>query len=111
MIPRILRDERVPRRRRTAMKKRMMGFVLTLGLLIPTAFLGAKPAPPVENRCPRIHEAVRALEVAEAEMRNAKWDYCGEKVEAMKATRHAIEELQQAEKCKDCNGDRDHDRK
>lgn len=93
------------------MKKRMIGSVLTLGLLIPTAFLNAKPAPPVENRCPRIHEAIHALEVAEHEMQEAKWDYCGEKVEAMKATRHAIEELRQAEKCKDCDRDRDHDRK
>jgi hypothetical protein len=92
------------------MKKRMIGFVMTLGLLIPTAFLTAKPAPPPEGRCPRIHEAIRALEVAEREMQEAKWDYCGEKVEAMKATRHAMEELRQAEKCKDCDRDRDRDR-
>jgi hypothetical protein len=92
------------------MKKRMIGSVLTMGLLIPTAFLNAKPAPPVENRCPRIHEAVRALEVAEREMKEARWDYCGDKVQAMEATRHALEELRKAEQCHDCNGDRDRDR-
>ncbi|HEY6305830.1 MAG TPA: hypothetical protein VI488_05135 [Candidatus Angelobacter sp.] len=100
------------------MKKRTISSVLTLGLLIPTAFLSAKPAPAAQDRddyrgrCPRIHEAARALEVAEKEMQEAKWDYCGDKVQAMRATRRAIEELRKAEQCKDCGGgDRDHDRK
>jgi hypothetical protein len=88
------------------MRKRAISLALTLGLLIPAAFLGAKPAPPVENRCPRIHEAVHALDVAMHEMQTASWDYCGHKAEAMEATRHALEQLRRAEQCKDCDGDR-----
>lgn len=92
------------------MKKRLISFAMTLGLLLPTVFLGAKPAPPFEKRCPRIHEAIHALDVALQEMDHASWDYCGHKVEAMEATRHALEQLRRAEQCKDCDGDRDHDR-
>jgi hypothetical protein len=88
--------------------KKISSFVLTLCLLIPVTFLAAKPAPPVENRCPRIHEAIHALEVSLAEMQNASWDYCGHKEEAMEATRRAIEQLRRAEQCRDCDRDRDH---
>jgi hypothetical protein len=88
------------------MKKRIIRVALTLCLLVPTAFLGAKPAPAMEARCPRIHEAVHSLEVAMQEMDHANWDFCGHKVEAMEATRHALEQLRRAEQCKDCNGDR-----
>lgn len=93
------------------MKEKIIRFGLAVCLLIPAVFLGAKPAPPVENRCPRIHEAVHALDVAMKEMENASWDYCGHKVEAMEATRHALEQLRKAEQCKDCDRDRDHDRR
>jgi hypothetical protein len=94
------------------MKKKIVRVAMSLCLLVPTAFLGAKPAPPVEARCPRIHEAIHALEVAQGEMQHAAWDYCGHKAEAMEATRHALEQLRRAEQCKDCNGDRDdHDRR
>ncbi|HEY6270513.1 MAG TPA: hypothetical protein VIX19_00795 [Terriglobales bacterium] len=85
--------------------KKIIRVALTLCLLVPTAFLGAKPAPPVEARCPRVHEAAHALEVALQEMDHASWDYCGHKAEAMEATRHALEQLRRAEQCKDC-GDR-----
>jgi hypothetical protein len=90
--------------------KKIIGLVLTLVLLVPAAFLAAKPAPPVEKKCPRIHEAVHALDVAMKEMQNASWDYCGHKDEAMEATRRALEQLRRAEQCKDCDGDRDRDR-
>jgi len=93
------------------MKKKIIRVAMTMCLLVSTAFLGAKPTPTEENRCPRIHDAVHALEVAMQEMEHAKWDYCGHKVEAMEATRHALEQLRKAEQCRDCQGDRDHDRR
>jgi len=70
-----------------------------------TAIAAPAPAPmavPVPARCPRIHEAVRALEAAERDMRDASHDFCGHKREAMEATHHALEELRAAEACDSC---------
>jgi LPS O-antigen subunit length determinant protein (WzzB/FepE family) len=69
------------------------------------AIAAPAPAPlavPVPARCPRIHEAIRALEVAERDMREAGHDFCGHKREAMEATHRAIEQLRAAEGCDSC---------
>jgi len=90
--------------------KKLFSFALTLCLMMPATFLAATPAPPPPSRCPRIHEAIHALEVAMKEMESARWDFCGDKVEAMRSTREALEHLRKAEQCKDCQrGDRDRD--
>jgi hypothetical protein len=67
----------------------------------------AAPAPvpaavPMPNRCPNIHEALEALRSAEHEMREGRHDFCGHKVEAMRATHDAIEQLRLAEDCDRC---------
>ena len=67
----------------------------------------AAPAPaalavPMPDRCPNIHEAVRALEVAERDLREARHDFCGHKTRAMEITHHAIEQLREAENCAKC---------
>jgi hypothetical protein len=70
------------------------------------AIAAPAPAPmavPIPPRCPRIHEAIRALEAAENDMHNAAHDFCGHKREAMEATHHAIEQLRAAEACASCD--------
>ena len=67
----------------------------------------AAPAPvpaavPMPNRCPNIHEALEALRSAEHEMKEGRHDFCGHKVEAMRATHEAIEQLRAAEDCDRC---------
>jgi hypothetical protein len=89
------------------MVKKLSVVALMLGLMSFTPSITKAAAPP-PGRCPRIHEAVRALETAMHEMESAKWDYCGDKVEAMESTRRALEHLRKAEQCKDCAA-RDHD--
>jgi predicted lipoprotein len=89
--------------------KKMLGLVVILGLLIFAAMVAAKPAPPAMARCERIHEAVHALDVAMEDMEHAGHDFCGHKEEAMEATRRAHHQLEEAERCDRCRGDRDHD--
>ncbi|MGB7593915.1 MAG: hypothetical protein WCD04_08815 [Terriglobia bacterium] len=67
----------------------------------------AAPAPaalavPMPNRCPAIHEAVHALEVAMHDMEQAGHNFCGRKREAMESTRRAIHDLREAENCDRC---------
>ena len=73
----------------------------------------ASPAPvpmavPVPDRCPNIHEAIRALESAERDLREARHDFCGHKREAMEATHRAIEQLREAENCDRCREHGEH---
>jgi hypothetical protein len=82
--------------------KKILSLAVFLGLLIFAAMVVAKPAPPAMARCPRIHEAVHALDVAMQEMEHAGHDFCGHKVEAMEATRRAQEQLRKAEECDKC---------
>jgi len=67
----------------------------------------AAPAPaalavPMPERCPAIHEAIRALEGAERDMREARHDFCGHKARAMEITHNAIVQLREAEGCDRC---------
>ena len=59
-------------------------------------------AVPMPRRCPAIHEAVHALEVAMHDMEEAGHDFCGRKKEAMESTRRAIHHLREAENCARC---------
>src|SRR5208337_2385751 len=64
----------------------------------------AAPAPaamavPMPPACPNIHEAIRTLEAAERDLREARHDFCGHKRDAMEATHRAIEQLRAAEGC------------
>jgi len=73
----------------------------------------AAPAPvpmavPVPERCPSVHEAIRALVAAERDLREARHDFCGQKQEAMEATHRAIEHLRAAENCDRCREHEEH---
>jgi len=88
--------------------KRVLSLAVISGLLIFTGMVMAKPAPAMRNHCPRIHEAIHALDVALEEMDHAGHDYCGHKAEAMEITRHAREQLHLAEGCDRCGGEHEH---
>jgi len=63
------------------------------------------PAPmavPIPARCPRIHEAQATLHETEQELSHAGHDFCGHKVDAMRAVHEAIEQLRAAENCDRC---------
>ncbi len=70
-----------------------------------TAIAAPAPAPmaePLPARCPNIHGARTQLEQAEHELRDARHDFCGHKVDAMRAVHAAIEQLRMAEDCARC---------
>ena len=67
----------------------------------------AAPAPvpmavPMPNRCPNIHGAIEGLQSAQQELKDGAHDFCGHKVEAMRAVHEAMEQLRQAEGCAKC---------
>ncbi len=67
----------------------------------------AAPAPvamavPVPARCPNIHGAIESLRSAQEELKTGAHDFCGHKVEAMRAVHEAIEQLRAAEDCARC---------
>src|SRR5208283_5003782 len=82
------------------MKRTIITLTVVLAALVLAILLGtpkaqsfnssaaiAAPAPaamavPMPN-CPNIHEAIRALESAERDLREARHDFCGHKREAM----------------------------
>jgi hypothetical protein len=69
------------------------------------AIAAPAPAPvavPMPNRCPNIHEAIRALESAERDLHEARHDFCGKRAEAMRTVHEAIEQLRGAENCDRC---------
>ena len=88
------------------MKNKILSLVVVFQLLIIAAVVVAKPAAPAAEpappRCPRIHDAVHALDVALDELDHAGHDFCGHKAAAMDATRHAREQLHLAEDCDRC---------
>ncbi|HMD85555.1 MAG TPA: hypothetical protein VKO18_12750 [Terriglobia bacterium] len=102
------------------MKRTIITLTVVLAALVLAILLGtpkaqtfnssaaiAAPAPapmaePMPNRCPNIHEAIHALEIAERDLREARHDFCGHRHEAMEITHHAIEQLRMAENCDRC---------
>lgn len=92
-----------------------MSLVFVLGLMVggsrlqPVGAVTAVAAPvaaplavPVPPRCPNVHEAIRALEIAHHDLEEASHNYCGHKGEAMRAVHVAIEQLRMAENCDRC---------
>ena len=51
------------------------------------------------ERHPNIYRAINALGAAEGDLQNAAHDYCGHRVEALNATRTALNQLKQAIQC------------
>ena len=69
------------------------------------AIAAPAPAPlavPMPNRCPNIHGAIEQLRSAQQELKEGAHDFCGHKVEAMRAVHDAIEQLRMAEGCDRC---------
>lgn len=85
------------------MMKKLAVLAVLVGLMSITPSVSIASPPP--ERCPRIHEAIHALEVAQEELEKAGHDFCGHKAEAMEANRHAIEQLRKAEECDRCRGE------
>jgi hypothetical protein len=82
------------------MLRKLSVVTLMLGLMTITPSMSIA-SPPAE-RCPNIDRAIRALEVAMHDMEVANHDFCGQKKEAMEATRAAIERLRKAKECDKC---------
>ena len=72
----------------------------TVAVAAPAPAALAVPVP--QGHCPAIHEAIRALESAERDMREARHDFCGHKHAAMEITHNAIAQLREAENCDKC---------
>ena len=72
----------------------------TVAVAAPAPAAWAVPIP--QGHCPAIHEAIRALESAERDMREARHDFCGHKHTAMEITHNAIVQLREAENCDRC---------
>jgi hypothetical protein len=83
------------------MVKKLSLVALMLGVLSFTPSI-TQAAPP-EGHCPRIHEAIRALEAAKQELQEAKHDFCGNRKNALRDAEAAIRQLHAAEGCQECN--------
>jgi hypothetical protein len=59
-------------------------------------------AVPVPNRCPKIHEAIGALEAAHRDLSEASHNFCGHKRDAQEAITAALRQLRLAEDCDRC---------
>ena len=82
------------------MVKKLSVVALMIGVMSFTP--STTKALPQENHCPRIHEAVRALEAARAELQEAKHDFCGNRKNALRDTDAALRQLRAAEACDRC---------
>ena len=82
------------------MVKKLSLFALMIGVMSFTP--SVTKASPEENHCPRIHEAVRALEAARQELQEAKHDFCGNRKNALRDTDAALRQLRAAEACDRC---------
>ena len=88
------------------MKNKMFtlaAFALTLvggGAMIASNAIAKSPAPAAttSEKHPELRKALRQLEAAMKTMHDASWDFGGHKVDAMKDTQKAIDELHQAMK-------------
>jgi hypothetical protein len=83
------------------MVRKLSLVALMLGLMSFTPSI-TKAAPQAPGRCPRIHEAIRALEVARQELQEAAHDYCGNRRQALRDTDAALRQLRAAEACERC---------
>ena len=63
------------------------------------AVMGALTFAVGQPRHPRIHTAVRALQDARVELKEAAHDYCGHRAKALSATDEALAQLNRALEC------------
>jgi hypothetical protein len=70
------------------------------GIVALTPFRSS--ATPAFDRCPRIHEAIHALDVAREELQRADHDFCGQRVAALRDIDAALARLHNAERCDRC---------
>ena len=82
------------------MKRQLLRFapwaiLMVMGLIGTSQPANTQPG----ERHPRIRSAIEALRDANEYMRAAPHDFCGHKVEAMRATDAAIRQLEQARAC------------
>jgi hypothetical protein len=82
------------------MLKKLSAFAIVVALMTLTPSMTTAAPPP--DRCPKLHQAAGALELALHDMETARHDFCGHKVEAMEATRHALQQIRLAEACDRC---------
>lgn len=84
------------------MKRQVLRFAPWVALMVLGVIGTSRPAntePQRDERHPRIAQAVNALRDASVYMREAAHDFCGHKVEAMRATDAAIRQLEMARQC------------
>ena len=82
------------------MKRQILRFAPWVALMFVGLISTSKPAnTEPQERHPRIHAAMEALRDANEYMRSAAHDFCGHKVEAMRATDAAMRQLRLAEAC------------
>lgn len=82
------------------MKRQLLRFAPWVAIMVMGMIGTSRPASPEQpERHPRIRAAVDALRDANEYMRAAPHDFCGHKVEAMRATDAAIRQLELARAC------------
>ncbi len=82
------------------MKRQILRFAPWVALMAMGLIGTSRPAnTEPQERHPRIRAAVEALRDANEYMRAAPHDFCGHKVEAMRATDAAIRQLELARAC------------
>ena len=82
------------------MKRPIVRFAPWVALMVMGLVGTSRPAnTEPQERHPRIRAAVEALRDANEYMRSAAHDFCGHKVEAMRATDMAIRQLELARAC------------
>ena len=82
------------------MKRQLLRFAPWVALMVMGLIGTSKPAnTEPQERHPRIRSAMVALRDAQEYMRTAAHDFCGHRVEAMRATDAAVRQLELAEAC------------
>jgi hypothetical protein len=84
------------------MKQQFFRFAPWVGLMVLGLVATSRTAnttPPPQPRHPHIHAALEELRQANEELRTAAHDFCGHRVEAMRAVEAARRQLQLAEEC------------
>jgi hypothetical protein len=84
------------------MKHQLLRFAPWVGLMILGVLATPRPAnttPPPQERHPHIRAAIGELHEANEELRTAAHDFCGHRVDAMRAIEGARRQLQLALDC------------
>ena len=76
----------------------LLSYVMVAVFAVVLTARWAKSAPPAE-RHPHIRGAINELREARAELQQAAHDFCGHRVDALRDTQAALNQLQQALAC------------